>query len=164
MGTNDTVTQREKLEKRRQLLDDYEHSIGLPSNTPPGTENELQQYLNMTRNQIEALDITTALSISIRLSQFSIYFQRAINREKTNKTWAESELSFLICKEALQFDRYTPHKTELICRENIAANELRQILNYAQQRIERLEELASGLRNLSYVISLIAKARLGDTK
>lgn len=157
-------TQKEKLEMRRDLLDSYEQSIGLPANSPPGEENELQQYLDMTRNQVEALDAGTAVGISYRLSQFAFYFQRAINREKANKTWADTELTYIVCKEALQYDRYTPNKTELVCRENSAARELRSISIYAQQRIERLEELSSGLRNLSYTLGLIAKNRMGENR
>jgi hypothetical protein len=157
-------TQKDKLEMRRDLLDEYERSIGLPTNTPPGEENELQQYLNMTRNQIEALDAGTAVGISYRLSQFAFYFQRAINREKANKTWAENELKYIICKDLLQYDSYTPNKTELVCRENSAARELRSIGIYAQQRIERLEEISAGLRSLSFSISNVAKNRMGEHK
>lgn len=161
-GSNKMSTQKELLHQRQKLLDEYEKSIGLPDHTPPGEENELQQYLHMTRNQIEALDSATAFSISARLSQFAFYFQRAINREKSNKIWAEAQLARIVCKEALQYDKYTPNKTELVCRENVAAYELKQIAIYAEQRIARIEEISSGLRNLSYVLSMVAKSKMGE--
>jgi hypothetical protein len=157
-------TQKIQLENRQKLLDEYEKSIGLPSNRPPGNEGELQGYLDMGRTVIEALDAHSAAAIATRLSQFSFYFQRAINRERSNKTWANEQLSFVTCKEILQYDKYTPNKMELICRENKAADELRRIGLFAQQRIERLEELSAGLRNISYVIGLVCKAKLGEGK
>lgn len=155
-------TQKTQLEVRQQLLDDYEKTIGLPANRPPGDENELQSYLSMTRTMVESLDAHSAAAVAVRLSQFSLYFQRAINRERSNKTWANEQLTFIVCKDILQYDKYTPNKIELICRENKAADELRRIAIYAQQRIERLEELAAGLRNISYVLGLVCKAKLGE--
>jgi len=162
MGRTPKMSQKELLQRRQALLDEYEQSIGLPQNSINAEENELSQYLSMTRNQIEALDSTTALAISARLSQFAFYFQRAINREKANKIWAESQLASIVCKEALQYDKYTPNKTELVCRENSAARELKNIAVYAEQRITRLLDISSGLRNLSYVLTMIAKNKMGE--
>lgn len=156
--------QREKLDKRRELLDEYEKGIGLPVNSEPGQMTELEEYLMMSRPQVEALDARTAITISIRLAQFAFYFQRAMNRERANKIWAESELARVVCKDVLQYDKYTPNKVELACRENSAARELREIVVYAKQRIERLEDISSQFRNLGYVISLVAKNRLGEDK
>lgn len=156
--------QRAKLEKRQELLDEYEKSIGLPANKEPGSITELEEYLTMSRPQIEALDTKTAIAISIRLAQFAFYFQRTINREKANKTWAEAELARVICKEVLQYNQYTPNKTELVCSENLVARELREIVIYAKQRINVLEDIASQFRNLGYVISLVVKNKTGEEK
>lgn len=156
--------QKEKMEKRREILDGYEQSIGLPVNMAPGEMTELEEYLMMTRPQVEALDARTSISISVRLAQFAFYFQRAINREKANKTWAEAELARVVCKEVLQYDKYTPNKVELVCRENSAARELREITVYAQQRIDRLDEISSQFRNLGFVIGRVANNRLGENK
>lgn len=158
------MTQRELLEQRQTLLDGFESSQGLPEHKPPGTENELQQYLNMNKTIIEALDASTAASIAVRLSQYAFYFQRTLGRQKSIKTWADAELQHITCKEIMQYDKYTPNKLNLVCMDNSAANELRQISLYAQQRIDRFEELASGIRNISYVIGLVFKSRMGDNK
>lgn len=156
------TTQKDQMEERQKLLDEYEKSLGLPINTPPGEEEELQFYLDMNRTAIEALDASTSASISVRLSQFAFYFQRAINRERSIKTWANEQLSFITAEEVLQLDKYTPNKIALICKHNKAADELRRIALYAQQRIERLEELAAGLKSIGYVISLVCKAKIGE--
>ena len=159
-----TAIGKENLNKRQAILDQYESSIGLPINNAPGDSTELEDYLSMSRPQIEALDATTAIAISARLAQFAFYFQRAMNREIANKIWAESELSRVVCKEVLQYDQYTPNKVELVCRENSAAKELRQIVIFAKQRIARLDDIASQFRNLGYIISLVAKNRMGENK
>ena len=152
----------DRMKAREALLEQYERSIGLLDNTPPGNENELKDYLSMTRNQVESLDASTAIGISVRLSQFAFYFQRAINRERANKIWAENELNLIVAKESLQYDKFTPNKAHLICSDNTAAAELNKICVYANQRIQRLEEISSGLKSLGYVLGLLFKSKTGD--
>lgn len=156
------MTIKEKLNKRREILDAYEQSIGLPDHTPPGEENELQTYLSMDRKQIEALDAESAVSVSYRLSQFSFYFQRTINRERANLAWAKGEFKKVVAPHLQQYTQYTANKEELVCRENEVARELKNIMNFAEQRIIRIEELSSALKSLSFVIGNMVKVRLGE--
>ncbi len=159
-------TQKERLSKRSLLLDTYENQIGLPPNLPPGDEGELQEYLIMDRQVIEAMSPDKAYSISVRMSQYGFYLQRCINRDKSILTWADSELTKLIAKHLSDYDQFTKYeaKVALICRENVAAQEIQDIKSYASQRIDRLSELSAGIRNLSYVISLGFKMKMGETK
>ena len=155
---------KEKVGERNKILDQYENNIGLPPNLPPGDESELQEYLSMDRTAIEAMSPERAIAISIRMSQYSFYLQRCINRDKAIKTWADSELSDVIASEVNSFDKYTKYEARvaLICKNNSAAGELRRIQLFASQRIERLSELAAGIKNLSYVISLMFKLKQGE--
>lgn len=157
--------QKERLAARNLLLDQYENKIGLPPNLPPGDESELQEYLVMDRQTIEAMSPNRAISISIRMSQYAFYLQRCINRDKSILTWADSELTGLIVKHLGDYDKFTKYeaKVALICNENIAAQEIKTIQSYASQRIDRLSDLSSGIRNLSYVISLVFKTKTGDS-
>ena len=165
-STQALKTQKEKLTDRTQLLDQYENKIGLPANVPPGDENELQEYLSMDRQTVEAMSPDRAIAISVRLSQYSFYLQRCLNRDKAIKIWADSELDKIVGQHVLDYDKYTKYemRVALICRENKAAQEILSIKSYASQRIERLSELAGGTKSLSYVISLIFKIKIGDSK
>lgn len=149
---------------RNQVLDDYEGKVGLPENNAPGDNAELQEYLSMDRQVIEAMSPNRAISISIRLSQYQFYLQRCLNREKAIKTWSESELNSIAAVSISQYDKFLKHdmKMALIAKDNSAAKELYKMLAYATQRIDRLSELSSGIKNLSYVISLIYKHKLGE--
>lgn len=155
------MKQNEKLNNRDKILDEYENQLGLPENKPPGHTSELEQYLTMDRKEIEALVPSTAISISYRLSQFSFYFQRCINREMARVKWADSELRYIASQEMLKVDQYATNKLELVCHNNSAANSLRQIKTFAEQRVSRLSEISSSIRNLSYTISLIIKSKTG---
>ena len=156
---------KQKLADINKLLDEYENKIGLPVNVPPGDENELQEYLSMDRQTVEAMSPDRAIAISVRLSQYSFYLQRCLNRDKAIKTWADSELNSIIATHFNDYDKYTKYemRASLICKENSAAKELQSIMIYASQRIERLNDLSGGIKNLSYVISLVFKNKIGDS-
>lgn len=157
-------SQRERLVDRNLLLDEYENKIGLPPNLPPGDEGELSEYLSMDRQVIEAMSPNRAISISIRMSQYAFYLQRCINRDKAILTWADSELTSLIAQHLSDYDKFTKYeaKVALICKENIAAQEIQKVKSYASQRIDRLSDLSAGIKNLSYVISLMFKMKQGE--
>lgn len=157
-------SQKERLVDRNLLLDEYENKIGLPPNLPPGDEGELSEYLSMDRQVIEAMSPNRAISISIRMSQYAFYLQRCINRDKAILTWADSELTSLIAQHLSDYDKFTKYeaKVALICKENIAAQEIQKVKSYASQRIDRLSDLSAGIKNLSYVISLMFKMKQGE--
>ena len=159
------MTQVEQLQKRNQTLDDYEKGLGLPPNLPPGSEEELQRFLSMDKLDIQQLSASAAIGISAKLTQFSFYFQRCINREKSSKTWADQQLYSIVAEELLQYNNsYLPTDAKIacICKTNTAASEVRKMVTMAQQRINRLEEISGGLKNMSYTMSLVIKTNLGE--
>lgn len=159
------ITKKEEMDLREKLLDEYEKNAGLPANISPGVEAELQEYFTMNKDVIEKLTAERALSISIRLSQYSIYITRLLNKEKGRKVWATDELNRIIAKSINEYDKYmkSEYKVASIIQENAAAKVLSDITTYANQRIERLNEIASGINSLSYVFSLAHKQKIGES-
>lgn len=157
-------TKKEEMDFRENILDEYEIKVGLPAISSPGEEKELQEYLTMSRDVIEKITPDRSRSIAIRLSQFSFYIQRLSNREHGRVTWAKNELNLIVAKSLGDIDKYTKaeHKVALIIQENSAAKALNDILIYAQQRVDRLNELANGIKSLSYVISLGYKHKVDN--
>lgn len=157
-------TAKEKLDINAQLIEKYERGLGIPEIKAPGEDSELQEYLNMERDVIEKLSPNRTWSISVRLSQFSFYLQRCINRNKAVVKFADYELNKLVAQEVGQYDKWTKHevKVSLICKENVAAAELLQIKNYAEQIVERLTDLSAGIKSLSFVFSMGYKHKIGD--
>ena len=156
--------QQEKLVDNQKLLDAQEKQFNLPEAKPPGTEEELQEYLSMSREVIEKLSPEKIWSISVRLSQFAFYIQRNINRNNAIIKYAEHEINKIVSQEIKQFDKFTKHEVKVyqICRTNSAAIEALKIKIYAEQTVDRLTDLASGLKNLSYIISMPYKHKVGD--
>ena len=85
---------KEELHNWDSLLDEYEHSIGLPVYHSVGLEeSNLQQYLAMSRDKLEKLGPQECAEIAYILGQFSFHIQRTANREDGSEHFNESAQS-----------------------------------------------------------------------
>ena len=157
-----TKTAKERLEYVDKALDEYEKSCGLPMIKSPGTEDELNTYLTMNRDEMEKLTPENCAEISARLAQFAFYLQRLHNREKARHIWAHQELTSMIAKEVANYDKYMKFdiKVASIIKENSYASSLQKIITYAEQRTQRLELMALSMKNLSDSISNVRQAKV----
>ena len=85
----------ERLKQIDKALDDYEGGLTLPPAVPPGTEEELNEYLNMDRSVLKSLDRADCSEICYRLAQYSLYIQRISNKEQSRVTWADAVIQEL---------------------------------------------------------------------
>jgi hypothetical protein len=150
-----------KHQKVQALLDRYEKEVGLPTNTAPGTETELSTYLNMPRDQLAKLHPDECGEIAYRLGQFAVYLQRLVNKENSVSNWAELALNDIIAKAYNQYDKYTKYEMRLalVTNENNYAMSLHKIRTNALLRVERLNFLSTGLKNLSDTLLQIKRGR-----
>lgn len=146
-----TSLAKNKLYKLDEILDEYEKSIGLPQYSSPGTEDELNQYLSMSRDELEKLTPEVCSHLVYRLSQYAFYLKRLFNREKTRVIWARQELMNIVAKASNSYDKFTKFdvKVSLITNDDEYAMSLQKILTYAEERVQRLEELAIYIKHLS---------------
>ena len=144
------ATAKEKLSFIDKILDDYEKQLGLPTCKSPGTEEELQKYLSMGRDELEKLTPEAASSIMYRLSQYAFYLKRTYNVEKSRTIWAKQQLNHMISSQINNYDKYMKFeiKVALITKENTYAQSIQKILTYAEQRTCRIEQLADFIKNL----------------
>ena len=135
-------TATERMEVVVKALDDYEKKSGLPEPTNPGTEEELQGYFCMTRDEIEALSPSDCVNIAYRLGQYALYLQRLYNRETAR------------------------HKTKvaLICAENEFVHKVNEIVKYSQQRIDRLFFLSNNVKYLAEVMISNQRAKMAENR
>lgn len=154
-------TTKEELETWDQLLDEYEHKIGLPSyieNMLP--ESELNEYLTMSRNVLEKTTAEDCGQIAYRLAQFSFHIQRTINREIARFNWAEDTIKIIIADDINNYKGYGYiEKSVQAIKHNDRANKLNKIKIYAKQRSDRLTYLATSIKNLSDIILNIQKIK-----
>lgn len=147
------ATAKEQLDIRDKLLDEYEKGIGLSTSAPPGEDTELESYLSMDRSAIESLSIEDCDTIAIRLSQFAFHIQRSQNREQGRVTWAKSQINLTTATELQEYKGFgREEKLWQAIQGNEYALKVHQIQVYAEQRVNRLSFIASGLNNLAELI------------
>jgi hypothetical protein len=151
----------DKMNRAMGVLDEYESGIGLPKHQPPGTEDELQEFLTWDRKIVEGMSPDQCAGVAYRLAQYSFYLQRELNREEARMKWAKSQLEDTIATELGQYNQYMKHETKvsMICRENSYAKVIRQIQNKAESRVTRLTYLSAGIRNLSDTMIAVQRTK-----
>ena len=153
---------KEELQHWDKILDEYENSIGLSEYTTNTVSNqEINTYTSMTRDEIEKLNPEDCAQIAYRLSQFAFYLQRSINREVARYNWAEESIKEVIADEVNNYKGYGYIEKSLqAIKHNEKATGLNSIKKYAKQRSDRLQYLANNLKNLSDIMLSIQKSKV----
>ena len=159
-------TSKEELEYWDKILDEYENSIGLPSNNSnTETSDELNQYLTMSRDVIERLTPEDCAQISYRLGQMSFHIQRTLNREIARHNWAEDTAKMVIAEEINNYKGYGYiEKFYQAVKNNDRASSLYKIQKYAKQRMDRLSYLSNSLKNLSDILLAVQRNKVNNVK
>ena len=153
---------KEELQYWDKILDEYENSIGLSEYTTNTVSNqEINTYTSMTRDEIEKLNPEDCAQIAYRLSQFAFYLQRSINREIARYNWAEESIKEVIADEVNNYKGYGYIEKSLqAIKHNEKATGLNSIKKYAKQRSDRLQYLANNIKNLSDIMLSIQKSKV----
>lgn len=144
------LTAKQRLDERDRVLDKFEADAGLPAPHPPGTEEELEGYLNMGRTEMATMSAEACAEVATRLSQYSFYLQRLMNVQVGRRDYAEAELRKHFSVAAMDFD-FVPFDTklDLAIADDSFGTALRNIATYARQRIDRLEYLSKCVSSLA---------------
>lgn len=158
-----TRTAKEDLQYWDNILDEYESNLSLPKYaTQYGVaESEVNQYLTMTRDEIEKLTPEDCAQISYRLAQFAFHVQRTINREIARSNWADETIKETIADEINNYKGYGfIEKSLQAIKHNDKASSLNSIKKYAKQRIDRLSYIANSIKNLSDIMMAVQKTKV----
>jgi hypothetical protein len=154
---------KEDLQHWDKVLDEYEKSISLPeyAQSYGVSEQEMNTYLTMSRDEIEKLSPEDCAQISYRLGQFAFHVQRTINREIARQNWAEESIKETIADEVNNYKGYGYIEKSLqAIKHNDKAQSLSSIKKYAKQRSDRLSYIANSLKNLSDIMLSIQRAKV----
>lgn len=153
-------TAKERLESLDKVLDEYEQGLGLPNYSQIALNEEVAQYLNMSRDALEKLTPQDAGQIAYALSSYSIFIQRSINREIARVSWADSLMKEVLADSISQQSGYGyVEKFNKAMKQDAYASDLNKIMRYAQQRADRLNFIANGIKNLSDILINLMKVR-----
>lgn len=130
----------DQLAKLNKMLDEYEQSVQFKIHGG----FEVDEYLSMSKAQLEALTPTQCCEVAAYLSAYSIYLQKQINRETAKSQWAESNLKLLLGRLIQEFDDYAyeAKKVQAI-RSSEVATKLEKLRIISQARVTTLNYLPS---------------------
>ena len=154
-----TVEERQLVVERK--LNEYEGRCGLPATMAPGSDLELNEYLIMSKDTLQALDMQECSSIAYRLAQFSLYITRLLNLEKSTLLWAEALMKERVAIAKDSFGQYTKHemKFDLLAQEDSFAQKLNEIIRQSTQRIQRLDGIAIAINFLAKILLDIRRSK-----
>jgi hypothetical protein len=153
---------KEQVNEWDKILDEYENSIGFSSYKPDAfSEEELNSYLQMSRDELEKTTPEVCGEIAYRLGQFSFHVQRSLNRELSRFNWADESIKEIIADEINNYKGYGYIEKSLqAIKHNDKASSLNKIKKYAKQRLDRLQYLANNIKNLSDIMLSIQKTKV----
>ena len=151
----------EKMDRIDTILDDYESGIGLATyQNEFANTNTAYAYMNMSRDQIEKMDIEGCAEAAYILGSLSFHLQRSINRETARLNWAKSTIKEIICKKSAQYTGAWGNQDMQATLDNDASRKLHDIQKYCQQRIDRLTYLATSTKNMSDLFINLQRAKV----
>lgn len=154
---------KEELQYWDKILDEYEKSISLPdySTTNGSIEQEINEYITMSRDQIEKLSPEDCAQIAYRLAQFAFHIQRTVNREIARYNWAEESIKEIIADDINNYKGYGYiEKSTQAIKHNEKAQAINNIKKFAKQRSDRLSYIANSIKNLSDIILSVQKTKV----
>lgn len=151
-----------ELKHADAVLEKYEATHAIPVATAPGTEEELGEILNMTKDQIDKATAEQCAEYSTQLAQYAFFVQRLMNIERSRNSWAKTILSNIVAKHDHEYDRFVKYETKvsLISAQNSYASQLSTIILHTQQRMDRLDSLASYIKYLSETFNNLGRVRM----
>lgn len=154
-------TVEERIEKLDNLLDEYEGRIGLSKyNENYSKSEEVGEYLSYSRDQLEALSPQDLGGIAYILLQYSIFIQRSLNREVAKIKWAESMMKEIVADKLNNYSGYSyAEKYGKAIKDNDYTIKLNSLQRAAQQRSDRLQFLANGIKGLADVLQNLMRVR-----
>lgn len=105
-------------EQLNQLLDQYDEKLRLGLNVSP--IDSFTQYCSLSKDELDKMSPETCEEIAIELTQYSIFIQRELNRERSRLNWCEAYIYNIASKYWEDYDKYLKAeiKIPLIAKEN----------------------------------------------
>jgi len=157
------VNTKEQVSEWDKVLDEYENTLGFTSYEMHNkfSDDELNLYFTMNRDSIEKLTPEDCAQIAMRLSQYSLFIQRTLNREIARHNWAEETIKETIADEINNYKGYGYIEKSLqAIKHNDKANSLNKIKKYAKQRMDRMSYIANNVKNLSDILLAVQKTKV----
>ncbi len=150
---------KEQLEQLDKLLDEYEQGkVGLPALQ---INPQAQHYMNLTQEQLNKLAPDECGEGAVLLNSMALHVQRSFNKEMSRVKKAEAAITKIIVSILQQYNAPSAQeRRELAIANNEAASKWLAIRDYAAQRAERLNFVASSIKNTAVSLDNLQRTKL----
>jgi len=147
-----------KLEEAQTILDAFENQHILKIQYDGA---EIQTIMSLDLKQLELLSVETCANYSYILSQYALYIQKVYNNESSKLKWINNKILDLVCDKLNDYDQYTKYeiKLRLIAKENEIVARLLKLQNLTEQKLDRINFIASNINILADKMVEIKRAK-----
>lgn len=147
MTNQDLSGQKNFEEQLDNILDEYNRT----TNTINNFNGDIDEYLSLSKDELDVMSREDRYTASLRLAQFSIYIQRLMNREKSRQSFATAALNKAAAPRWESFSEYLNYeiKIQKLAKESPIIDKAIRIRNNARIRIEELEGVAGLIKHFS---------------
>lgn len=162
---SDNGESKSPLSLHETRMSEYEANI-LPPHSMPGLIDEYEEYFTADAAKLKSSTLEKCAIISTRLSQYSLFIQRCINRDKSRVSFLKDKLDGEIVehmgKHAGQGLSWDLQRRAAINSAGQSAFSYHKQIQQIEQRMERLEHIALSIKNLSDSFKNLQYAKLKD--
>jgi hypothetical protein len=153
----------QRLIELDEILDQYEHVVGLPACIANEVEVEGTRIYNLSPAVLKKFTAVECGEAAFVLRQFASHIQRSANREQARVTWAEESIKKIIAKTVNQYKGVSFEERKLqAVRDNDAASKLDAIRVRAKLRLERLAYMSSKIGDQAKSLESLQYAKRGE--
>jgi hypothetical protein len=157
-------TLQDKINFINKHLDKFEEDLGLPQFVSPHSNTEeIRKYLNMSREELEALSPGSCAEIAFIVSNYSVYLQRAYNRELAILNWAQKNLHYNAVSRCQNYKGSFTQQESLAAKDDDYCQQLLKLISQKTLKIDRLQFVANGVKGLSGELNRLQQSKAGKT-
>lgn len=148
-----------KIADLKKRLSDYENNVGIRTRED---NKSAEQYLVLTKEQLQKMTAEECGYIAYELVQFSIHVQKNINKELAIVNFCRENIKRTIANDLPQIKAYHfEEKKMLAIRHNSHADILHKIEIQAQARVDTLSFITDKIKLLVEVLKNIQYTKKG---
>ncbi len=151
-GENKSQKFEERLEEFHKVLKQYTDGIGLNNIF---YNSDVEVFLKLRKKQLQGLSIEDCSEGAYLLSQYSLFLQKELNKQKVRIMWANKHLDRIVANHELSSNTYIKYDLlrQKVVNGDSAASALNGIIVHATARATEVEGLMVNISQMAKYLS-----------
>ncbi len=154
-----TVTAVDEMNRVQKVLDSYTEKMGLNVQNFNEVE-EIKRLTNLSRDELVRMHVDECAESAVLISSYGLFIQTQANIEKSRISWCKAQLRRYATPRMRQFSIGSfNHNFDMAVLEDDYTRKVQEILDYAQQRLDRLDSVSYAIRGIADDIKNLERAK-----